>query len=894
MRVRFVIVAALIIVFVAVGTGILGLSQGSGPGREAAAQPSGPAPPGEHDISVKRYDALVILSTLDLTSFHETLELVRANGGEVPQAYPPNAFVATLNANVELALRQQPAVARIERGVVDPASLTPLGGQAETAAYIWNTVFRGVPDPIAASAPSGPPPERQGPDFLIPPPEVPGIRTVPSAPSSTQTSEFMAGTVIYSVVFVESSGGTGNCSPPDAQTENWSPARQSTVLSEISQGLAFWTARSNRASPLSFVLDNWGTRPTSCEPITRTAMGSTSDEPKWVADVLTAMGFPATTSNYLTVARAFAHARRTALGADWGFIIFIVDSLNDADGNFSDGSFAYAYLNGPFMVMTYDNDGWGIGLMNLVTAHETGHTFGALDEYAASECSTSDTWGYLNVANASCNNGGITTDKSIMGEGSEEQDASVDVSTSARGAIGWRNPGGSPVVVDVVRTATVSLTAYTPDPTSDNTPTYSAIAGNTPYPPGGCNTVGGTCCRTPSAVTVSRVAGAEWNLDGGAFTSSGVTPTDGAFDEESDPYTFTPQSPVSAGTHTFGTRSTNSFGHQSSTAADVLTISGAVTPTPTPGECTTYTSSDVPKSILDLTTVTSTLNVGDSFTLADVNAGPLNITHTWDSDLDVFLVSPQGTRVELFTDVGSSGDNFTNTILDDECATSIASGTAPFTGCYQPEGSLADFDGESSSVLESPPNGIWTLEITDDAGLDAGTLQSWQLQLCGATPTDADGDGCTASQEAYGAPSPNPGSTCSSPTPCYSDSVRYDFFDVPAPVAPDPAPSGVRNRVVDVADPLAVLFYAFTESTGLCGDNPNGNGVDYDCDKGMDTNGDTVAEIPPDGVPDGRDYDRTASQAPNPPLEAGPPNGIIDLSDALAALAQFGLDCRAP
>ena len=100
--------------------------------------------------------------------------------------------------------------------------------------------------------------------------------------------------------------------------------------------------------------------------------------------------------------------------------------------------------------------------------------------------------------------------------------------------------------------------------------------------------------------------------------------------------------------------------------------------------------------------------------------------------------------------------------------------------------------------------------------------------------------------------------------------------------------------MVDVADPLAVLFYAFTESTGLCGDNPNGNGVDYDCDKGMDTNGDTVAEIPPDGVPDGRDYDRTASQAPNPPLEAGPPNGIIDLSDALAALAQFGLDCRAP
>jgi hypothetical protein len=425
----------------------------------------------------------------------------------------------------------------------------------------------------------------------------------------------MAGSVAYSVVFVESSGGTGNCSQPDTETENWDSGRQATVLSEISAGLAFWTARDNRASPLSFVLDNRGTQPTSCEPITRTANGSTSDEPKWVADVLTAMGFPATTDDYETVARAFANSRRTALGTDWAYTIFVVDSLVDADGLFSNGAFAYAYLNGPFMVMTYDNDGWGIGLMNLVTAHETGHIFGALDEYASSGCSTSDTWGYLNVADASCNNGGITTDKSIMGEGSEEQDASVDVSTSARGAIGWRNPGESPVVVDVVRTATVSLTAYTPDPTSDNTPTYSATAGNTPYPAGGCNTVGGWCYRTPSAVMVSRVAGAGWSLDGGTFTSSGVVPTDGAFDEESDPYTFTPASPVADGLHTFGTRSTNNFGHVSGTATDDLTIAPAtLTATPTPTPTATATATNTPGPPPPITTPTATATPTRTFT----------------------------------------------------------------------------------------------------------------------------------------------------------------------------------------------------------------------------------------------------------------------------------------
>jgi hypothetical protein len=55
-----------------------------------------------------------------------------------------------------------------------------------------------------------PPPEWSEPDGLVPPPEDPGEG---GAPSSTQSSEFMAGNIVYSVVFVESSGGAGNCSP---------------------------------------------------------------------------------------------------------------------------------------------------------------------------------------------------------------------------------------------------------------------------------------------------------------------------------------------------------------------------------------------------------------------------------------------------------------------------------------------------------------------------------------------------------------------------------------------------------------------------------------------------------------------------------------------------------
>jgi subtilisin-like proprotein convertase family protein/putative hemolysin len=149
--------------------------------------------------------------------------------------------------------------------------------------------------------------------------------------------------------------------------------------------------------------------------------------------------------------------------------------------------------------------------------------------------------------------------------------------------------------------------------------------------------------------------------------------------------------------------------------------------------CACYPSTDTPVAIPDLVTVTSSINVPGSVSIDDVNV-TLDITHTYDGDLSVYLISPQGTRVELFTDVGGAGDNFTTTTLDDDCATPITSGAVPFTGCYRPEGSLSAFDGEDSS-------GIWTIEVTDAFSHDTGTLQSWSLELCGEAEPDGDGDG---------------------------------------------------------------------------------------------------------------------------------------------------------
>jgi len=144
----------------------------------------------------------------------------------------------------------------------------------------------------------------------------------------------------------------------------------------------------------------------------------------------------------------------------------------------------------------------------------------------------------------------------------------------------------------------------------------------------------------------------------------------------------------------------------------------------------TFISSDVPKDIPDwswttqkniLGQATSTLDVSDSINIKDLNV-ELDITMPGGSngDLNVYLKSPDGKKVKLFDDIGVFTSHFTNTILDDEAASSITSAKGPYRGIYKPEGKLSGFDNRDSQ-------GTWELEIIDDWPGGPGTLNSWRI-----------------------------------------------------------------------------------------------------------------------------------------------------------------------
>ncbi len=100
----------------------------------------------------------------------------------------------------------------------------------------------------------------------------------------------------------------------------------------------------------------------------------------------------------------------------------------------------------------------------------------------------------------------------------------------------------------------------------------------------------------------------------------------------------------------------------------------------------------------------------------------INILHPNVADLVVQLDSPSGTRVALLSRVGGSGDDFIGTQFNDQATNKITSGSAPFTGTFRPREPLAQLINELIA-------GNWTLNVRDQTAGNAGSLESWTLQI---------------------------------------------------------------------------------------------------------------------------------------------------------------------
>ncbi|HEV2904006.1 MAG TPA: proprotein convertase P-domain-containing protein, partial [Pyrinomonadaceae bacterium] len=206
--------------------------------------------------------------------------------------------------------------------------------------------------------------------------------------------------------------------------------------------------------------------------------------------------------------------------------------------------------------------------------------------------------------------------------------------------------------------------------------------------------------------------------------SYGAVPNDGS--TVSRPFTFTVDSSASCGatiTATFDLQDgPNNLGTVTYTFRLGALGFGSTT--------ATYSTGNIATPIPDVSTVDIPISVSDVGAVADVNV-KVRLNHTFDGDLELRLIAPDGTTVMLSDNRGGSGDNFgtgandcsgTPTVFDDSASTAIASGSAPFAGTFKPDQPLAGLNGKDI-------NGTWKLRVSDTAAADVGTVFCVQLEI---------------------------------------------------------------------------------------------------------------------------------------------------------------------
>lgn len=355
-------------------------------------------------------------------------------------------------------------------------------------------------------------------------------------------SQYLAGRVAVRLVLPESNGVV------DPSSEDWTTEQIEQVTAQMRAALDWWRERLP-AARLEFDL-MVQTVPTRYEPIRY----GLAQEGLWIGDVLRASGY--TSNNYFEQAYQAVYDLRDQRGADWATMIFIVNSARD-DGYFADGRFAYAYLNGPFSVITSDGGPYTTQWLRAVIAHEFAHLFGALDQYSAAGVRCDQGSGYLfaPTTNSMFNNCG-TNEPSIMRE-LINSFVNGAVDGSARAQLGYRD-SDSDGIIDVLDTMP-SLTLTTVQQAPGQRPLVALEVRDLPYP-----------SPVQPDVSINQITAIEYRVNQSDWQF--VEPMDGTYNGVRELAQI--ELPLYDGEYVVEFRALNLAGNASANITQTVTVSG--------------------------------------------------------------------------------------------------------------------------------------------------------------------------------------------------------------------------------------------------------------------------------------------------------------------------------
>lgn len=381
----------------------------------------------------KGYSMIVTRNTT-IDEANATVDLINSNGGQVALVVSPRLMFGwapdtLVGQSGIISINRKPATSFKPNNLDEADSLTFFN---EVARGEWRNKKQGQSDhnrvvDYPSDVIEGP--ATSGTGFI-------GNGSGLAGSASPGNSDMMVGKANFNAIFIESNGGI------DPNTYSWTCADLSTIVSEISASLSFWSSRAaNYGVPLTWVITyhrpavsstagscaGTSSVQTSYEPIRH---ASTQDS-LWISQIM--CNFGNCSGDKFARTTAFNAARRTAAKTNWAVTSFIGYNPSPAPTNFTDGYFAYAYRAGYYSQLLFRNDGWAITQYDLVNAHETGHLFGTFDEYASSNCNNCFTGDIFskNVVNGNCVNCNASSVPCIM------RNNELALSGYTPGQVGW-------------------------------------------------------------------------------------------------------------------------------------------------------------------------------------------------------------------------------------------------------------------------------------------------------------------------------------------------------------------------------------------------------------------------------------------------------------------------
>ncbi len=351
--------------------------------------------------------SLILTGDLTEEQAQKTVDFITENGGQVAIVVSPRLLLGWANASLVgrngiLAVHSRPVPPGLMKGMnVDEVDHVTFFNQVVSGK--WKADRAATYGPMDWSRPDTITRPGASMNELVGPENI--------ALSYPGTSDFMVGKVKYNVFLVESNGAI------DANTYSWTCADLSTTVSEIAAGLSFWSSKAaTYGVPLSFSTTYNRPPASGCtgnvkvlepyEPILHAGAGGGYDgDGLWVNVIMCNFGY--CSGDKWTRVQAYNQATRTSSKTNWATSMFLVYNPVGAPTSFTNGYFGYSWVpNGPYAQLLFRANGWAITDIDRVTSHETGHLFGADDEYSSSGCSnctTSDA-SSKNVVNGNCEN----------------------------------------------------------------------------------------------------------------------------------------------------------------------------------------------------------------------------------------------------------------------------------------------------------------------------------------------------------------------------------------------------------------------------------------------------------------------------------------------------------